>query len=93
MNEFELNDEIELSDHSGFKKENTHKALFKSQDPDSLYWGIDKEGYMRNGLFARKIEPMVKVWIGELDSNGYPERVFYKIPKALADKIKAGEFE
>jgi hypothetical protein len=80
MSEFEFDEEIGISNFKDF--ELLKKVNFKHQDPSGQFWGLNKNGYMIAGFFARKIERRVIISI-----DGYQ----CDIPKSLADKIIAGE--
>jgi hypothetical protein len=81
--EFELDEEIEVSSYEDFSF--AFKVTFKHQNPnDGLYYGVDKNGYMFERPFARKIEEKVAIIILGCPYN-------YEIPTELADKIKRGD--
>ena len=85
--EFELDDEIEIGFNSIFDDSiATFKGKFKHLDPSGPYWIVDKDGFMRCGDFARKVEPMIRI-------SEYGEMEYWEITQAHMDKIKAGEFK
>ena len=79
---FELDEEIEVSYYADFNC--LHKGKFKHQDPDptTVYWVVDKDGYMMSGSNARKIEKKVAVCINFK---------VYEVSVELADKIISGD--
>jgi hypothetical protein len=87
MNEFEFDEEIELSDLGDFSK-NVLRGKFRHQNPNSgSYWAADRHGYMFNSTFARKIEPKVMIVLYGEGSRAQTRQ----IPQSLADKILARE--
>ena len=88
--EFKIDNEIEVSFNSSFDdRSGTFKGKFKHLDPSGSYWVVDKDGFMRCGDFARKVEPMVVIYDREEELK--PTRS-HTIPKSLMDKIIAGDF-
>ena len=85
--EFEFDDEIEVSPVADFSF--SWKGKFKHLDPSGPYWVVDEDGHMRCGKFARKVEPMITVYFDDLSGMIVKDCL---IPKSLADKIKAGDF-
>lgn len=83
--EFKLNEEIEVSIYKDFT--GAIKVKFKHQDPDSIYHGVDINGWMIARQYARKIEPKVTVWFS--DENNYVT-IKKQISKKLAEQIKRG---
>ena len=91
--EFEFDDEIEISFNSGFAdRSGTFKGKFKHLDPSGPYWAVDKDGFMRCGDFARKVEPMVKVRVCLAENDFSYTTTVHEIRKSLADKLIAGDF-
>ena len=95
MSEFELDEEIEVSDYDDFPKDATYKRYFlvdvneskhrkSNETPYSRFRTINDRGEVSAYDFARKIEPKVLVSIGGCRGTHY-------ISKTLADKIIAGE--
>ena len=84
----ELGTKIEVCDFAHFKI-HTKKGEFKHLNPDGTYWIVDDKGYMRSGAFARKVEPMVVIWLSENEFSS--PTTAHKIRKSLADKIITGE--
>ena len=91
--QFEFDDEIEISFNSGFAdRSGTFKGKFKHLDPSGPYWAVDKDGFMRCGDFARKVEPMVKVRVCLAENDFSYTTTVHEIRKSLADKLIAGDF-
>ena len=87
--EFQLDDEIEISCRADFTFD-SEKGKFKYLDPDGDYWiAKNSDGSMMCAEFARKVEPMVKVYFEASHGFSLEESL---IPKELADKIIAGDF-
>ena len=90
MREFELNDEIEISNYSNFY--DSVIGLHKFTNVDKKKYFADVKGYLIGCTYARKIEPRVMIHVnsnvGETLYHGE-----YEIPISLMDKIKAGEFK
>tara|TARA_R110002096_G_scaffold64803_1_gene157776 strand:+ start:421 stop:723 length:303 start_codon:yes stop_codon:yes gene_type:complete len=100
MNEFEYDDEIEVSFNKDFSNKFTgmfqcdfakSRAWIPAEGTRSRFCALDVNGYLQYGEFARKIEPMVRVC--EISENGGLSKETWPIPKSAWDKIKAGEFE
>jgi hypothetical protein len=87
---FEFNDEIEISCNENFTDTPT-KGKFKNLDPEGNYWLADENGFMVFAEYARKVEPMVEVWVVTHNFDGGTKRTRCSITKELADNILAGD--
>jgi hypothetical protein len=88
MIEFELDEEIEVSNSSDFRKALNIRGKFKHRNPfGGKYYIVGADGYMHCADYARKIideKVRVQIW-----NKGFWR--MYETSKELADKIKRGE--
>jgi hypothetical protein len=85
---FAVEQEIELSNSQNFNKKT--KVFFKHRDsriPEGTFWGVDEQGDMQWGKYAREIAPKVMILL-YLSVGTSQTRL---ISKQLADKILAGD--
>jgi hypothetical protein len=84
---FAAEQEIESSNFVNFDKK--IKVFFKHRDttPAKTFWGVDEDGVMRAGKYAREIAPKVMILL-YLSVGTSQTRL---ISKQLADKILAGD--
>ena len=80
--EFEIDEEIEVSEHPDFRDKIIVK--FKHKDPHGWIYSANADGFVLMRRFARKIEPKVKICF-------CLEGAYVDISRELADKIKAGD--
>mgnify|MGYP003650380987 CR=1 FL=1 len=95
--EFEFDEEIEVSNNADFSVYVTCRFLadmkdcsnYRKERGDYSIVAIDGDGAPDHFKFARKVEPMVVIWLSESEFSS--TTTARKIRKSLADKIIAGD--
>jgi hypothetical protein len=83
---FDAYDKIDICSNDNFR-EGVVTGEFLYKDPHGTHWIIKSDGYLDSDLFARKVEPKVRISMWGSDGSF----VDWEIAKGLADKIRNGE--